>query len=237
MICLSKALSGGMTPIGALLVARAPFERVFDPRKLAIRHGSTFGGNDLAAAAALATLRALEREDLIARARRIGGLLLELTRPLVERYEIVRDVRGVGLMWGIEFEPPGKRSVWAGIERAQPGVFAQLVNLPLFHEHRILCAVAGPRMNMVKALPALVIEESEVRRFAAALEEVVARAEHATPTMMRLGWRIARHRLSRRHPSNGASRREGAFTADAQAVPASTNGRDGMDRDGASSAR
>ncbi len=244
MICLSKALSGGMAPIGALLVARAPFERVFDPRKFAIRHGSTFGGNDLAAAAALATLRALEREDLIARARRIGDLLLELTRPLVERYEIVRDVRGVGLMWGIEFEPPGPRSVWAGIERAQPGVLAQLVNLPLFHEHRILCAVAGPRMNMVKALPALVIEESEVRRFAAALEEVVARAEHATPTMMRLGWHIARHRLSRRHPSNGASHREGTFTTDAQAVPASTqavpastNGRDGGDRDGASSAR
>jgi hypothetical protein len=92
-------------------------------------------------------------------------------------------------------------------------------------------------MNMVKALPALVIEESEVRRFAAALEEVISRAEHATPTMMRLGWRIARHRLSRRHPSNGASRREGAFTTSTRALPASTNGRDGMDRDGASSAR
>lgn len=244
MICLSKALSGGMMPIGALLVARAPFERVFDRRKLAIRHGSTFGGNDLSAAAALATLRALDREDLIARARRIGGLLLELTRPLVERYEIVRDVRGVGMMWGIEFEPPRTRSVWSGIERAQPGVFTQLVNLPLFHEHRILCSVAGSRMNIVKALPPLVIEESEVRRFAAALEEVVARAEHATSAMMRLGWRIARHRLSHRRPSNGASRREGAFTTDAQAVSpsaravsASTNGRHGVDRDGASSAR
>lgn len=237
MICLSKALSGGMTPIGAVLVARAPFERVFDPRKRAIRHGSTFGGNDAAAAAALATLRALEREDLVARARRIGDLLLELTRPLVERYEIVRDVRGMGLMWGIEFEPPGTRSVWAGIERAQPGVFVQLVNLPLFHEHRILCAVAGARMNVVKALPALVIEESEVRRFAAALEEVVARAEHATSAMMRLGWHITRHRLSRRRPSNGASRREGAFTTDAQAVPASASGANGVDLDGASSAR
>ncbi len=236
MICLSKALSGGMTPIGALLVARAPFERVFDRRKLAIRHSSTFGGNDAAAAAALATLRALEREDLIARAMRIGGLLLELTRPLVERYEIVRDVRGVGLMWGIELEP-GTRSVWAGIERAQPGVFAQLVNLPLFHEHRILCSIAGPRMNVVKALPPLVIEESEVRRFAAALEEVVARAEHATSAMMRLGWGITRHRLSRKRPIDGASHQEGALTTNAQAVSASTNGRDGVDRDGASSLR
>jgi len=199
MICLSKALSGGFVPIGAVLVRRDAFERVFDRMKRAVRHGSTFGGNDLAAAAALATLRALEREDLIAHAARMGDLLLELTRPLVERYEIVREVRGLGLMWGIELGPPegnGRRSLWGAIERAQPGVFSQLVTVPLFHDHRIFCQVAGRRMNVIKALPALVIEEAEIRRFAAALEEVIAGAEHAARAMVRLGWRTAR-RVSR----------------------------------------
>jgi ornithine--oxo-acid transaminase len=202
MICLSKALSGGFVPIGAVLVSRAAFERVFDRMKRAVRHGSTFGGNDLAAAAALATLRALEREDLIAHAERMGELLLELTRPMVERYEIVRDVRGLGLMWGIELCPPegaGRWSMWSAIERAQPGVLAQLVTVPLFHDHQIFCQVAGRRMNVIKALPALVIEESEIRRFAAALEEVVAGAEHVSRAMMRLGWstvrRFSRERL------------------------------------------
>jgi ornithine--oxo-acid transaminase len=232
MICLSKALSGGLMPIGALLLSRAAFERVFDRMKRAIRHGSTFGGNDLSAAAGLATLRALDREGLIARAERMGGLLLELTRPLVERYEIVRDVRGTGLMWGIEFDPPGKRSVWAGIERAQPGVFAQLVTVPLFHEHRILCQVAGPRMNVIKALPALVIEEGEIRRFAAALEEVVARAEHASSAMVRLGWRMARHRISRTRRSNGSLPGRGSPSSRpspilrAQVAPAGADDRD-----------
>jgi ornithine--oxo-acid transaminase len=199
MICLSKALSGGFVPIGAVLVSRAAFERVFDRMKRAVRHGSTFGGNDLAAAAALATLRALEREDLIAHARRMGTLLLELTRPLVERYEIVRDVRGLGLMWGIELGPPtdsAKWAMWSAIERAQPGVFSQLVTVPLFHDHRIFCQVAGRRMNVIKALPALVIEEREIRRFAAALEQVVADAEHTSRAIVRLGWRTAR-RISR----------------------------------------
>src|SRR6202008_894182 len=64
MICLSKALSGGFMPVGALLVACSAFERVFDRMKRAVRHGSTFGGNDLAAAAALATLRVLDQEQL-----------------------------------------------------------------------------------------------------------------------------------------------------------------------------
>jgi ornithine--oxo-acid transaminase len=201
MICLSKALSGGFVPIGAVLVSRPVFERVFDRMKRAVRHGSTFGGNDLAAAAALATLRALEREALIERSERLGTLLLELTLPLVERYEIVRDVRARGLMWGIELGPPergGRWSPWGAIERAQPGVFSQLVTVPLFHDHRIFCQVAGRRMNVIKALPALVIEESEIRRFAAALEEVIADAEHVSRAMVRLGLQTAR-RFSSTH--------------------------------------
>ncbi len=115
LICLSKALSGGMIPIGAVLVSRAAFDRVFDGMERAVRHGSTFGGNDLAAAAALATLRVLDEENLIARAERLGALLLELTTPLVERYEMVRDVRGLGLMWAIEDSAlPSRRGGPAG---------------------------------------------------------------------------------------------------------------------------
>ena len=209
MICLSKALSGGLVPIGAVLVSRNAFDRVFDRMRRVIRHGSTFGGNDLAAAAALATLSVLSDQALVARAERMGALLMSLTKPLVERYEIVRDVRGLGLMWAIELGPAernGKRSLWSTIEQAQPGVFSQLITIPLFHDHRILCQTAGGRMNTIKVLPALVIEEQEIRRFAAALEEVVAAVEHTSSAMARLGWRMARHhskeRLRRHAPAH-----------------------------------
>jgi len=192
MICLAKALSGGLVPIGAVLVSRAAFEKVFDGMERAVRHGSTFGGNDLAAAAALATLRVLEREDLVARAERMGALLLELTTPLVERYEVVREVRGLGLMWAIELGPPAgraRRSLWDAVERRQAGLFSQLITVPLFHEHRILCQVAGHRMNTIKALPALTVEEEEIRRFAAALEQTVASAERYPTALARFGLR------------------------------------------------
>jgi ornithine--oxo-acid transaminase len=192
MICVAKALSGGFVPIGAVLVSRAAFERVFDGMERAVRHGSTFGGNDLAAAAALATLRVLEREDLVARSERMGTLLLELTRPLVERFEVVADVRGLGLMWAIEFGPPAgasARRLWERVERRQPGLFSQLVTVPLFHEHKIFCQVAGHHMNVIKALPALTIEESEIRRFAAALEQTIAAAERYPAALARFGLR------------------------------------------------
>jgi ornithine--oxo-acid transaminase len=201
IVCLSKALSGGMVPIGAVLVARAAFDRVFDGMERAVRHGSTFGGNDLAAAAALATLRVIDEEGLAERAARLGALLLELTRPLVERYEVVADVRGRGLMWAIEFGPPsgaGARRLWEAVERRQPGLFSQLVTVPLFHEHRIFCQVAGHRMNVIKALPPLVIEEAEIRRFAAALEETVAAAERYPAALARFGLRMAPRALRTR---------------------------------------
>jgi ornithine--oxo-acid transaminase len=201
LICLSKALSGGMVPIGAVLVSRAAFDRVFDGMERAVRHGSTFGGNDLAAAAALATLRVLDEEDLIARSERMGGLLLELTIPLVERYEMVRDVRGLGLMWAIEFGPPAgaaARRLWETVERRQPGLFSQLITVPLFHEHHIFCQVAGHHMNVIKALPPLVIEEEEIRRFAAALEQTVAAAERYPSALTRFGLRMAPRALRTR---------------------------------------
>jgi len=201
LICVSKALSGGLVPVGAVLVSRAAFDSVFDGMERAVRHGSTFGGNDLAAAAALATLRVLDTEGLVARAERLGALLLELTAPLVDRYEVVSEVRGLGLMWAIEFGAPeggARRSIWNAAERAQPGIFSQLIVGPLFHEHRILCQVAGHRMNVIKALPALVVEEDEIRRFAAALEQVIARAERMPTAFARFGFGVGRRALTAR---------------------------------------
>jgi ornithine--oxo-acid transaminase len=192
LICVAKALSGGLVPIGAVLASRAAFEKVFDGMERAVRHGSTFGGNDLAAAAALATLRVLEREGLVAHAERMGTLLLELTQPFVERYDVVRDVRGMGLMWAIEFgAPPGAaaRRLWETVERRQPGLFSQLVTVPLFHKHHILCQVAGHHMNVIKALPALTIEEADIRHFAGALEETIAAAERYPSALARFGLR------------------------------------------------
>ena len=180
MVTLSKALSGGYVPVGALLASRAVFDATFDSMERSVVHGSTFGGGDFAAGAALASLTVIERDGLVERARELGELLLELTRPFADRFEIVHDVRGLGLMWGLELGPPSGRAtrrVWEAIERRQPGMFAQLITVPLFHEHHILTQVAGHHMNVIKALPPLTITEADLHRFAGALETVLADAE------------------------------------------------------------
>jgi ornithine--oxo-acid transaminase len=190
LICVAKALSGGYVPIGAVLVSRPVFDAVFDGMERAVRHGSTFGGNDLAAAAGLATLRVLDQEHLTERAERLGEMLLELTRPLAEEFEVVREVRGIGLMWAIELGPPSGgvgRRLWERVERRQPGLFSQLITVPLFHRHHIFCQVAGHHMNVIKALPALTVSEHEIERFAAALRETIAEAERYPAALARFG--------------------------------------------------
>jgi ornithine--oxo-acid transaminase len=180
LLTVSKALSGGYVPLGAVLASRKVFKGTFDSMERSVVHGSTFGGGDLAAAAGLATLQALDREQLVERADRLGRLLMELTLPMVERFQIVREVRGLGLMWAIELGPPAgraARAVWDAIERRQPGLFAQMVTVPLFRRHRILTQVAGHHMNVVKVLAPLVIEESDLRHFADALTEVLGEIE------------------------------------------------------------
>jgi ornithine--oxo-acid transaminase len=176
----------------------------------AVVHSSTFATNDLAAAAGLATLAELDDAGAVERARASGELLLELTRPLVERYEIVREVRGLGLLWAIELGPPdgrGGRALWRAVESYQPGLFAQLVTVPLFHEHRILIQVAGHHTNVVKAIPPLVVEEADLRRFAEALEDVIARAEPLLGATARLGFTLGRRALAgRRASANGHDR-------------------------------
>ncbi|HTZ87224.1 MAG TPA: hypothetical protein VMB05_11215, partial [Solirubrobacteraceae bacterium] len=90
------------------------------------------------------------------------------------------------------FGPPAGRvgrALWETVERRQAGLFSQLITVPLFHEHRILCQVAGHRMNTIKALPALVVEEDEIRRFAGALEQTVAAAERYPAALARFGAR------------------------------------------------
>jgi ornithine--oxo-acid transaminase len=177
LVTVAKSLSGGYVPVGALLMAQSVYDRVFDSLEHSVSHGSTFAPNDLAMAAGLATLRELDEQQLVERSARLGELLLELTRPLAERFDSVREARGLGLMWALEFgEPAGGSVAWRLMDRMQAGLFAQLVAVPLFTRHRVLSQVAGHDLPVLKALPPLVVTERDLHEFAEALEEVIRKA-------------------------------------------------------------
>src|SRR5438094_3098004 len=193
LVTVAKSLSGGYVPVGALLMSRTVHDGVFDSLPNAVSHGSTFAPNDLAMVAGLASLRELREQGLVERSARLGEALLERTRGLADRFEVVRDVRGLGLMWAIEFqEPPGGSRTWKLLERIQPGLFSQLVVVPLFRDQRILSQVAGHGLNVLKAIPPLVVTEEDLDWFVSALEETVAGAEKMPRALVRFAFQAAR---------------------------------------------
>ncbi len=181
LVTVAKSLSGGYVPVGALLMAQRVYDGVFDSLEHSVSHGSTFAPNDLAMAAGLATLRELDDAQLVERSARLGDVLLERTRELVEAHEVVREVRGVGLMWAMEFAEPESGSLsWRVLERMQTGLFAQLVVVPLFTKHHVLSQVAGHDLPVLKGLPPLVLSEQDIDDFVTALDEVIAKAGRPT---------------------------------------------------------
>lgn len=101
MITVAKALSGGVIPIGAV-IGTADVWQAFKGRPTI--HTSTFGGSPLACAAGLASLRVIEEENLVEKARESGAYLLDGLRLLVAQYpDMCREARGLGLMLGLEF--------------------------------------------------------------------------------------------------------------------------------------
>jgi ornithine--oxo-acid transaminase len=177
LVTVAKSLGGGYIPVGALLMAKHVYDGVFDSLEHSVSHGSTFAPNDLAMAAGLATLRELDDARLIERSARLGELLLERSSQLVDAHDSVREVRGLGLMWAMEFgEPESGSMAWRVMEKMQTGLFAQLVVVPLFTKHHILSQVAGHDMPVLKGLPPLVLSEQDVDEFVTALDDVIAKA-------------------------------------------------------------
>jgi len=195
MLLVSKSLSGGLVPVGAVLTRREIFRRVFNRMERCIINASTFAENNLAMAAGLATLHVLDEERLVERAAQMGDLLMKELSHLKGQSELIKEVRGKGLMIAIEFGKP--RSVklmvgWKLVHALSQGLFAQMIVMPLMSKHYILTQVAGHNMDVVKLIPPLTISQLEVTRFVNALSSVIKEAEEFPGSLWDIGVELAK---------------------------------------------
>ena len=175
LVC-AKALSGGIVPVGAILYSDAVYKKVFSRLDRCVVHSSTFGQNVFAMVAGLAALQVFEEENLVERSAKQGEKLLAGFRRLKEKHELIHDVRGKGLMVGIEFGSPKSlllKPAWMLLHAADNGLFAQAVVMQLYKEHRILTQVAGHHQEIVKLLPPLIIEDAEIDAIVSAFDKVL----------------------------------------------------------------
>jgi len=201
MVLLAKSLSGGHVPIGAVLTRKWVFDKVFNRMDRAVVHGSTFSKNDMAMAAGIAMLAAMEQEDLVANAARRGNAIIERLSAMIGRYELLKEVRGKGLMIGIEFGPPRSfalKASWNLLESANKGLFCQLITIPLFKEEKILTQVAGHGLHVVKLLPPLTISETDVDWIETSFDKVIAASHRVPGAVWSLGKTLAESALKAR---------------------------------------
>jgi putrescine aminotransferase len=159
VMTLAKGLSGGVVPVGAFIARPSVWTRAFgaDP----LLHTSTFGGSELACAAALAAMDVLEEEGLALRARALGERLLAGTREIAAEYPaVVREVRGLGLLVGAELRHEGYGG-WIIPEMLKAGVTA---------------AWTLNQQRVIRLEPPLVVTEGEIDRAVDAFRGGVAAA-------------------------------------------------------------
>ena len=200
IVTVAKALSGGFVPVGATLAKGWIFEKVYSSMDRVLVHDSTFGSNAAAMAAGLASLAVIEEERLVTNAERTGTALRGALQGMVDEYELLAEVRGRGLMIGLEFSKPRSlklRTGWGMLQAARVGLFAQMVVVALFQRHRILTQVAGDYMEVIKLLPPLTIDHADVALFCEAFAEVMTDAHRGSGLMWDFGRTLVKQAVTR----------------------------------------
>jgi ornithine--oxo-acid transaminase len=176
MVILAKAMSGGLVPCGAVLMSNAVCDSVYSSLPRAFVHTSTFSENSLAMRAALATLDVLEREQLGTRSTEAGDYLQTRLSEALRNCEMVKEVRGVGLLMGIEFRAPRQfrlRIPYEAFAAVHAGMFGQILVMRLFRDAGFLTQVCGNNFMVLKVAPPLVVTDAQLDAFVRAIRDVV----------------------------------------------------------------
>src|ERR1700748_2040983 len=166
------------------------FSSVYSSMDTIMVHSTTYKGGPLAMAAGLASLAVIEDEGLVENAARRGDELMRGLEGLQAKDDPIADVRGRGLIIGIEFGRPSgikARAGWAMLQKARVGLFAQMVVVALVQRPEILTQVSGDHMEVIKIIPPLMIGDAEVRLFLDGLDDVLGDASRGSGLMWDFG--------------------------------------------------
>ncbi len=201
VLVLAKGLGGGIVPVGATLVSRELHQRAYGGLDRFDAHGSTFAGNALACAAAIATLDIVDRDQLADKAKASGAYLLERLHARIGEHPLVREIRGRGLLVGVELgttatgllQGIGARlaslSPAAG-RLAPPPFVGQWISVRLL-EAGYLCQPTAHEWDVLKIEPPLTITEPELDAFVDALGNILENYRSAATILKDVGVRMA----------------------------------------------
>ena len=177
VLLIGKALGGGAMPISAILTTDDLFQAAEGAVPRSPFQTPTFGANARACAAALATLEIMLDEKLAERAATSGDYLLSRLRDLQREQPLIRDVRGRGLMIGVEFTPATQGLSWAAtaglVNRLSRKYFSSIVLMELRQHHHIMTAFTLNNPNVLRLQPPLNLERKQLDYVVDSLDQVL----------------------------------------------------------------
>jgi 4-aminobutyrate aminotransferase len=159
ILTIAKGLASGL-PISGV-ISRMDLMQKWEPGS----HGGTFGGNAVAAAAGVATIRAMQDENMIANAAERGGELIAGLRHLQERFPQIGDVRGLGLMVGTEFRTPDGKP--------DKSTAKEVVHACL--DDHLMLLTCGPWDNTIRWIPPLIVDREQIRQALGTFERALGK--------------------------------------------------------------
>ena len=198
VMTVAKSLGGGLVPIGAMLTRRDLWMRAYGTVQSFALHSSTFAGGSLACAAALASLRVTVEERLAENAAVRGAQLRDEIAAICRKYHCVREVRGRGLLMGLEFEPlsPSLKAHWRNTDRS--GITSMMVpghdrfldafhvmhaTLTLLHAHGIYSQTTRSNPLVLRIQPPLGLTEEQASAFVTSLDATCREIDYPTLLM------------------------------------------------------
>lgn len=168
ILCLAKPLGGGVIPIGCIAVKKELWDRTYGKLANAALLSTTYGGNTFACISAIETLSVIKDENLPDKARSLGDYTISRLQELRAKHKIITDIRGRGLLIGVEFGGIGK---YPGSAIRQ--FMIAVIMAKLLKEHRIICSFASNSPEVLKVEPPLIVNKEEIDYFIESLDKVL----------------------------------------------------------------
>lgn len=221
IMVIAKALSGGYVPVSCVLTKRWIHQKVFTSMNNCSRIQNTFSMNDLAMVAGLASLHVLRTEKIVENAATVGEYLMDGLRRTLAKYDMVKEVRGRGLMVAVEFQRPRSflmGRAWDMLHTLDPSLFCQAIILPMMSDHRVIAQVAGHRLDVIKLIPALVFSKADADEVIRAMDVCIGNCQKLPGPIYEVGKKLGSAAI-RRMGGGGVS---GAGTSEQTPEPAAT---------------
>jgi putrescine aminotransferase len=177
IICLAKALGGGVMPVSAYVAAEEVWQRGYGSSERALLHTSTFGGNSWAMAAAIASIQATIEGKLPQQSKEKGSYFIERLQELQQKYPLIKEVRGRGLFIGLEFnQPEGVLNTLSGglLKNLAYEYQGAMVAGELLNKHRIITAYTLNNPNVIRLEPPLIVEKEQLDYVIEALDDILS---------------------------------------------------------------